>query len=98
MDYDRGILKTAVVSAIKLKVEPKRVVEFLKNKDRIEFTTSILDGKIVEISFRYYDSKLMLVTAHLPKIRMSVFFVPIDIFPPLPEEASFASRFGQMRL
>lgn len=98
MEYEKGTFKAAVISVIKVEIGLERITELIRNKERINFTTTILDDKVAEITIKYYDDTLLLVTAHLPKIRMSLFFIPVEVFGPMPEAESFAGRFGKMRL
>ena len=98
MEYEKGVFKTAVISAIKLAVPTERITAVVTDKSRFDFSTVILNDQKVEISIKYHDNKLLLVSAHLPKIRFSIFFVPIDILISLPETIAFAGKFGRMRV
>ena len=94
-----NINRSAVINVIRQQIDEERFCEMLHQRLTIQFEAPLC-SQMSEFVVRHYDRHLIMVTTHVPRVRWSIYFIPIPLVYPglVPDAQAFSGRFGQMRM
>ena len=95
----RDLYRAAIIRVIQEHFDDEQLREIVRSRLTIDFETILYDQR-AEVMVKHYSESMMMVTVHIPKVKWSIYFIPLNLFYPVddPRSQTFAQRFGQMRL